>query len=160
MYKLTNDAETVLRMDGKISIFKGGEEWEEYQEWLSKGNTPEPAFSLEDLKDRKKAEIKESFLNAPNLGIEISLGYRVDSTRLAKDNMSEVLAHCVENDITSVKIRLYDNSYAVVNQDELKTIINELRQFGLYLYEKKWALEEQINTALNESQLDAISWEE
>ena len=47
MYKLTEDANTVIEIDGSgifvRSVPKGSKFWGEYTKWLNEGNTPEPA---------------------------------------------------------------------------------------------------------------------
>ncbi len=58
MYKL-NPFGGVVRLSDSAFIPEaaGNRDWDEYQEWLAAGNTPEPAETLNEIKSRRKAEI-------------------------------------------------------------------------------------------------------
>jgi len=57
MYKLTQ-FETIKRLiDGAcIPPNPANRDYQEYLEWLAKGNTPEPAYTPEELAEKQKAE--------------------------------------------------------------------------------------------------------
>ncbi len=44
MYRLTEDPDTVIRLEDGTSIPRGHHWWDDYEEWLAAGNTPEPAI--------------------------------------------------------------------------------------------------------------------
>lgn len=51
-YKARNDTDAVVRLtDGMIMGPEHEEEWTEYQEWLSKGNTPEAPDPKEEIRE-------------------------------------------------------------------------------------------------------------
>lgn len=158
-YKLCNaDGTTVLKSPG-TTIVEGGHGWKKYQDWLAAGGVPDPEYDIEELKIRQKATIKDSFLLAPSQGMTSSLGHKVNSTREDKDNMKELLDYCTRLSIGSITIRLYDNSFASVTTADLITIINEIQEFGLGLYQRKWAKEAAIDAAATEDEITAITWE-
>ncbi|MBV5342764.1 hypothetical protein JZU68_03815 [bacterium] len=51
MYKLTKENNSVIRKeDGAcIPFANGNRDYEEYKAWLTKGNTPDPAQSVEEV---------------------------------------------------------------------------------------------------------------
>jgi hypothetical protein len=58
MYKLLSDNAAIRRLtDGAfIPPDHANRDYREYLEWLSKGNTPEPAYTPEELEAKQKAE--------------------------------------------------------------------------------------------------------
>lgn len=57
-YKLTENG--VFDTERKLSIpnAPGNRHWREYQEWLAEGNTPDPMYSLDELRELKVQEVK------------------------------------------------------------------------------------------------------
>jgi len=58
MYKLLSDNAAIRRLtDGAcIPPDHANRDYREYLEWLSKGNTPQPAYTPEELEAKQKAE--------------------------------------------------------------------------------------------------------
>ena len=50
MYKLSGNPEVIFNKETNTTIPKGHKLWEEYQEWLDAGNTPEPFMTLDQIK--------------------------------------------------------------------------------------------------------------
>ena len=44
MYQLTDNPDVVIRLEDGTSIPRGHRWWDEYEDWLAAGNTPEPAI--------------------------------------------------------------------------------------------------------------------
>lgn len=66
MYKLTEDGVQNLETKGFIVESPTGREWLRYQKWLTKGNTPEPEFTEDELsvkKQRKKRQIETAIVD-------------------------------------------------------------------------------------------------
>ena len=57
MYKLQNQSIQRLSDGASIPLADGNMDYEEYKQWLSEGNTPEPEFTAEELQTKVKAEI-------------------------------------------------------------------------------------------------------
>ena len=57
MYKLRENGVLRLSDNAFIPDTPGNRDWQEFQEWLAEGNTPEPQFTPEELeaKQRQKA---------------------------------------------------------------------------------------------------------
>jgi len=57
MYRLGKLFGVVRLSDGaQIPKCPGNRDWQEYQEWLKKGNTPLPAYTPEELEAKQKAD--------------------------------------------------------------------------------------------------------
>lgn len=61
-YKLQKDGIGVIRLDDMASVPADprNRDWQEYQEWLAKGNTPLPAYTPEELEAKQKAEERDA----------------------------------------------------------------------------------------------------
>jgi hypothetical protein len=57
-YKLQQNSVIDLETGMFIPNDTANRHWREYQEWLKEGNSPEPEFTLDELKQKKKSEIK------------------------------------------------------------------------------------------------------
>lgn len=57
-YKLTESGVLDTETGTSIPNAPGNRHWQEYQEWLSEGNTPDPQYTLDEWKTGKKAEVR------------------------------------------------------------------------------------------------------
>jgi len=57
MYKLAEGGVIRLADGAFIPADDRNKDWQEYQEWLSQGNTPMPQFNLQELRTKIRAEI-------------------------------------------------------------------------------------------------------
>jgi len=115
---------------------------------------------LRALKKKQKEKVKADFLRIPAKGmISASLGVKIDSGREDKDNFRELLDYCNRLSLTETDLRLYDNSFIKVTPAQLQVVIEELQEFGLGLYQKKWAKEAAIDQAADKAAVKAITWE-
>jgi hypothetical protein len=60
--------------------------------------------------------------------------------------------------IAALQIKDFDNNFHHVNLEMLDNLIGDLIDYGLYLYQHKWLLQDQVNNATTIQQLNAISW--
>jgi len=65
MYKLNQNSVTRLADGASIPLANGNRDYEEYKQWLSEGNTPEPEFTEVELqanaKNAKQTQIRNEF---------------------------------------------------------------------------------------------------
>ena len=119
-----------------------------------------PIYTLDQRRQIQITKIKTAFDAAPSLGLQTSLGYRVNATRTDKSNVEELLDYCQRNSLPGTsQFRIYDNSFVAASVANLQTIINEIQEFGLGLYARKWAKETAIEAATTEEAALAITWE-
>lgn len=145
--------------NGITHISKSSPTWFEYLEWLDQGNTPEPAFTLTQIRQDQIGVIKKAFLDTPGRGLTTSLGLKVDCDRMDLENFQVLLESCNRKGLAGATIRLHDNTFAEVTVEDLQTIINEIQEYGLSLYQRKWAKESAIEQAATEAQIKAITWD-
>jgi hypothetical protein len=141
-----------------IPLDPNNRHYQEYQEWLKEGNTPDDPFTLDEYKQRVKAKIKTGFLNQFNLGYECSLGFKVDCKKEDLLNLQGAYQLAVNTNQTEVTIRDYDNQLHTISVDDLKTIIDELLQYHAHLFQQKWTLEQQVDNATTFDELFDIDW--
>jgi|SRR5271157_1797423 len=128
-------------------------------EWIE-----DVTLKLNYNKQLKKDFIKESFLlqfdlgfTSPTLNIKVDCRRNLDSNDL--QNYQALYEHMVANSIPSINIRLFDNTMSdALTQAQIHTLIFELIGYGLYLYNKKWQLENAIDACTTQAQLDALEW--
>jgi len=63
MYKLNNNSVTRLADGACIPFANGNRDYEEYKQWLSEGNTPEPEFTQAELDAIAKEQAKQEALS-------------------------------------------------------------------------------------------------
>lgn len=56
-YKLTANPDLIIRLEDGATIPRSHRWWDDYEAWLSEGNTPDPFETLTDLRARKLADI-------------------------------------------------------------------------------------------------------
>lgn len=116
---------------------------------------PEPA--IEDLRAFKAREIHDAFDSEINETGHITTsldGFEVDARRRDYQNVQGIIEYYQ----VPITYKGYTSDRPNTNRDELKVIAAEIFQYGLYLYNKKWALEQAIEAAQSQEELDAISW--
>ena len=132
--------------------------YQEYQEWLKEGNTPDDPFTLDEYKQIKKQEIKSEFTNQFSKGYQCSLGFKVDCKKEDIINLQGAYQLAKSKNLTTIDIRDYNNQIHSVTPDELNTIINELLEYHESLFQKKWNLENEIDSATTFDELFDIVW--
>ena len=75
MYKLSTNSVKRLSDGANIPMADGNMDYEEYKQWLSQGNTPEPEFTeaelLANAKASKKQELESAFNTALNQPVAV-----------------------------------------------------------------------------------------
>lgn len=112
------------------------------------------------LKDQKKTEIKNAFLQAFNLGKEISglsVGtIKLDCRREDLDNMRTLLSSMQRNAIATTTVRDFSNTdHPNVTVADVEAIISDLEDYGMFLYGKKFALDQATDAVTQEQMVDA-----
>lgn len=112
MYKLIGQNSVKRLADGACIPFAYGNcDYEEYKQWLAKGNIPEPAFTEVEI---KTAEINTQITEAKT--------YLADTGWIWEKYNRNVL---VLKDMTSEEFNL-KYSYIINKQEEYRALINEL----------------------------------
>ena len=158
MYKLTEDPNIVIRLSDGATIPKGHRFWDEYEEWLAAGNTPEPDFTLEQLKEKKRQEIRTAYQNTINQPFTDSLnriwngGFDSAIKLDAAIRLAELAGQ--------IDVVLYDinNVGLTLPIADGKQVITELGSFIQQQFAKKQQLMNDIDTALDEITLNTIVW--
>lgn len=110
-------------------------EIEEYQE---------PLVTLEEVLKEKLHEVSwKSDLfeksKCDKMFVNSSLGFRVNADRRSQQNIEGLIKVLGEN---KTRFKDYDNNFHELGIDELKILLVECIQNGLYLYEQKFQMQE------------------
>lgn len=115
---------------------------------------------LATAKQVQKSRIRVAFERAPEAGREVSGGFVMDCKREDIDNLARLRDRMLETATTSdtVQIRDKSNQFHTVTVGELATIVGEMVDFGLGLYNHKWQREQEIEAATSVEAVEAINW--
>lgn len=129
-------------------------------EWVDK--TPEEilAEQLPELKKSKKEQILKEFQQATSDSImhSTTLNAEVDYGERHLRNVTSLVDYMEASNMQSTQFRIADNSFVEVSLDQLKALKLEMIGYGIYLYQRKWEIEQQIENATTLEELEVIKW--
>lgn len=153
----------VFLVNGCISVPSdpGNRHYRQVQTWLAAGNVPssfKEQTSLEELKARKARELSLAFQQALTQGSFFSqtLGKEVNSGIQHLLNVEGLILYLQEKGLEQTEFRCYDNTFVQVTLKDLQSLRFEMIVHRLALYKRKWALEDQVNQAQSQADLDQI----
>lgn len=120
-------------------------------------------LNLTEARNQKLAEIKTAFETALQSGkfFSAALGIEVDCRRSAtnndKQNSEGLLSYMQRNSVSETQYRGYADTVTVTPAD-LTSLISEMEDHVLSLYQHKWELEGFVETGTTEEELNAIVW--
>jgi hypothetical protein len=159
MYYLTDQMD-VIRQDNTL-IPKGHRLWEEYEQWRSEGNTPQPAFTLDELKARKVEALKMACSAAIEGGFQ--------SSALGSPHTYESQQPHDRENLIGARLAGIDLNYTCIDGNRVKTerfhtaaqilqvfndgVAHVQTHRGLF-YQKLAKLE----TATNADEIEQVNW--
>jgi transcriptional regulator CtsR len=109
------------------------------------------------LQAMKLDEIRLAFENAALNGrFTSSLGFDVNARRGGIQNDLQNVEALIS--LGATQFRDADKIMRNITALDLVTIKTEMQQYGLGLYEHKWQLEAAVNAAVDEADLEVITW--
>jgi len=119
--------------------------------------TEELIPDITPTREKKLKEIKDAFQQEQQSGhITSSLGFEINADDIALRNITSLID--ILNDEDIVQFRDYNNEFHTLTKADLITLKQEIIQYGLRLYQKKWTLEQQIEQAQTKEELEGIKW--
>ena len=88
--------------------------------------------------------------------VNSSLGFRVNADRRSQQNIEGLIKVLGEN---KTRFKLYDNNFKDLGVEELKILLTECIQNGLYLYEQKFQMQEILNNMTDVEEIKAFEVE-
>jgi hypothetical protein len=165
MYKKIRDGVMRLEDGSFIPSDPKNRDWQEYQVWLSKGNTPTPERTLDEIKDRATTRITDArntalaSLTAPFDGDDWDAD-EATSARVA--NALTMIREATELGMpgvpTSIPWRTADNKDRTLTIDELRAMGASVFLAQQTVWGKQAALKNQIGAARTEAEVDAVVW--
>lgn len=101
-------------------------------------------YNEEYIRDRELKILSSESKRKLKEGYTTSLGHKLNSTTDSISNLRSVLSTTKRKKETSVKLRLYDNSFADISVEDLEKIIEELEDNSISILNEKWDREEEI----------------
>lgn len=117
-----------------------------------------PPTTVEEARERKSIELKiitSMYAQevCPNMYIISSVqGIRFNADKASQSNINALIS-LLPDDTSTVRYKVYDNSFHDLTRPQLKVVLAECYQNGLKLYEQKFAYEAQLATT---DSIDAI----
>jgi hypothetical protein len=111
---------------------------------------------IKNKKIEKTQEMKEKFYESFKDGFLVTLGFKVNCNYKDINNLHILLNQTLENE--TINFRDFNNNFHSISLLNLQTIIDELENNILNLYQKKWNSIEAIKTATTLEQLENIVW--
>lgn len=117
--------------------------------------SPQIMVPLGDAQMAKLAELNTMFDTASkNAYLMSSLGFEVDANEIANRNIEGLVL--VMSDTDTTMFCDYNNEFHKLTKQQLETLRKEIVYNSQRLYQKKWALREQINAATTHEALSNI----
>lgn len=114
--------------------------------------------TFKEHKAAKLADIKIAFKKASeNAHCTASIGFEIDANETANRDVNGLIAVLEAYGGGDVQFRAYDNTFHTVTLDDLKQMRVDISLHGQEMYVKKWALENDIEAATTEAELNDIT---
>ena len=159
-----------LNIDKQLAAQKGDEFGEVYdadslpdEDKVKVGLMTENEIFIK-IKSTKLNEITSSFENELQNGhfLSVTLGIEVDCRRSAtkndKQNVEGLISNMSRNSKATVNYVGYSEIKTNVTKTQLETLVAEMEDHVLALYEKKWMKQSEIQSATTVEQVKAIGW--
>jgi len=119
--------------------------------------------SLDDIKNAKLAELKNSFMSECQGGTcDTSLGFPMDARRDGinndLDNMIQLAIFMEENGIASTKVMDANDVEHTCTLAQVQTLVSDIRAAGMSRYAKKFTLKNQTKAATTADQVTVVKW--
>lgn len=113
--------------------------------------------NMEKAKKEKLQELKNSFQNTRKTAhCMCALDFEVDANEEANTNIVGLIT--VMKDGETTMFRAYDNSFHEVSREDLITMRDNIIKNSQFLYQMKWEMENRINNAVSEEELNSLVW--
>lgn len=125
-------------------------------------------LTLEDVlpkhKENKLREISQAFENEFIAGkffskaLNIEVDYRRSGTKNDLQNVEKLISYMERNSITETVYAGYGDSATEASLSKIKALQLEMEDYGIYIYNKKWALFKQVSLAKTLADLAVLAW--
>ena len=116
-------------------------------------------IDLNKLKQFKYSYISTQFELAFSLGyFSQTIQKKINTSRNDKDNMESLLNYMKLRNLQVAPFRVYDNSIIYITQEQLSSMIVEILEYGLWLYQHKWELQQRVDNAQTPEEVLEIIW--
>jgi hypothetical protein len=166
MIKTVKLQENGYLVDGTMSVpyDNSNRHYQEVQEWIAEGNTPEPIFTEAELlaqaKNSAKERIKNGFINALESGTFESntLSIEVDNRRSAFHNDKDNLQSLINIGIYPINWKGTSASASLDAESDALSLKIEMEEDGVNKYKNKWVKEQEIADATDIAGYESINW--
>lgn len=103
-------------------------------------------LSVDDFRDRLKAEVKGKFSEAQYLGYSSeALAVTVNCGEMDILRLTNRYEYMVSNKLTTTPLRLFDNTFKDCTLENLAILVQELKEYNLQLLDKKWGKDVELD---------------
>ena len=164
-YKITQNGVFRRSDNAGIPADINNSDWQKYLEWLNQGNTPDPQFTLDDLKAQKIADLQDTYQSAIFTNVtytsksQITKNYQNDANSqqvLLQTTIGYGIAGRTPN---SFYWLADDNTPVMFELSDLQGLYQTMLENGQNAFIKYQTLKAQAKQANDESTLNAINWD-
>jgi len=162
--KLQNSGYKIIENDGSeifVPEVQSNRHYQKIQKWINEGNTPTPEFSDEELlqqvKQKKKAEIKSAYLKATNAFITID-GVDWDNGFDSAIKLDGEIRFCEQLGLDKVVFFDYHNNPHNLSLSDAKNIVTQIATEFRTLLTKKQSLYKQLTDTPTIAEVESIKW--
>lgn len=136
-------------------------------DWIWNGSAFEaPISTIEYNLDVEKTfaleRIKSGFHRQQELGyFSNTINTKIDCRRIDLDNINNLILYLEEIGAPNsyeIQFRNFDNAFVVATFSQMKQVRFELIEYGLFLYQRKWQLEERVFNETDVMVVRQIDW--
>ena len=144
-----------------IPLVNSNRDYQEVQEWVSEGNTPEPAFTFEELQAYKITELHGDVPVRPRVFVllEDTSEIYIWGAREDQFDIGDRYELMKEDSVLSMYLKDADDNVLLLGHIDVKRCYKAITIHRQNVIEYQWTKEAEIMTCSTQEELGLITWD-